>query len=593
MSAPRLSEFIKAYDVRGVVPEQLNGEVAFAIGSAFAQVVARPDGATSIVVGHDMRPSSPDLSRAFAEGAASQGLDVTLIGLCSTDGLYYASGALDVPGAMFTASHNPAQYNGIKLCRSGARPVGQDTGLDQVRDLAQSMLDASSSSAPPTTAPPTTAPPTSEAAEGIISELDVLADYATFLRGLVDLGEIRPLTVVVDAGNGMGGHTVPAVLGTQGGLPALPLTVIPLYFELDGTFPNHEANPLAPENLRDLQAAVLAHGADLGLAFDGDADRCFVVDERGEPVSPSAITALVATREIARERDAGRDATIIHNVISSAAVPEIITEAGGTAVRTRVGHSFIKGEMARNNAVFGGEHSAHYYFRDFWFADTGMLAAMHVLAVLGEAPRPISEVVAQFTRYAASGEINSTVADAAATTADVRAWAKASAKDDAQAVTFDELDGMTVTHHGEPMWWFNLRASNTEPLLRLNVEAADEATMEQVRDAVLSIVRGENLMTENARPGADNSIPPVPGPPVPGPPVPGPLEAQTALPSAPEIEPWLREILRCPNCGSTLSDGSGPGGPELHCTNVECHLAYRIDDGIPVLLVDESRSLAN
>ena len=608
MSAPRLSEFIKAYDVRGVVPEQLNGEVAFAIGSAFAQVVARPDGATSIVVGHDMRPSSPDLSRAFAEGAASQGLDVTLIGLCSTDGLYYASGALDVPGAMFTASHNPAQYNGIKLCRSGARPVGQDTGLDQVRDLAQSMLDASSSSAPPTTAPvttappttappttapPTTAPPTSEAAEGIISELDVLADYATFLRGLVDLGEIRPLTVVVDAGNGMGGHTVPAVLGTQGGLPALPLTVIPLYFELDGTFPNHEANPLAPENLRDLQAAVLAHGADLGLAFDGDADRCFVVDERGEPVSPSAITALVATREIARERAAGRDATIIHNVISSAAVPEIITEAGGTAVRTRVGHSFIKGEMARNNAVFGGEHSAHYYFRDFWFADTGMLAAMHVLAVLGEAPRPISEVVAQFTRYAASGEINSTVADAAATTADVRAWAKTSAKDDAQAVTFDELDGMTVTHHGEPMWWFNLRASNTEPLLRLNVEAADEATMERVRDAVMSIVRGENLMTENARPGADNSIPPVPGPPVPGPPVPGPLEAQTASPSAPEIEPWLREILRCPNCGSTLSDGSGPGGPELHCINAECHLAYRIDDGIPVLLVDESRSLAN
>ena len=389
--------------------------------------------------------------------------------------------------------------------------------------------------------------------------------------------------MVVDAGNGMGGHTVPAVLGTQGGLPALPLTVIPLYFELDGTFPNHEANPLAPENLRDLQAAVLAHGADLGLAFDGDADRCFVVDERGEPVSPSAITALVATREIARERAAGRDATIIHNVISSAAVPEIITEAGGTAVRTRVGHSFIKGEMARNNAVFGGEHSAHYYFRDFWFADTGMLAAMHVLAVLGEASRPISEVVAQFTRYAASGEINSTVADAAATTADVRAWAKTSAKDDAQAVTFDELDGMTVTHHGEPMWWFNLRASNTEPLLRLNVEAADEATMERVRDAVLSIVRGENLMTENARPGADNSIPPVPGP----------LEAQTALPSAPEIEPWLREILRCPNCGSTLSDGSGPGGPELHCTNAECHLAYRIDDGIPVLLVDESRSLAN
>ena len=481
MSAPRLSDFIKAYDVRGVVPEQLNDAVAFAIGSAFAQVVARPDGAISIVIGHDMRPSSPDLSRAFAAGAAAHGLDVTLIGLCSTDGLYYASGALDVPGAMFTASHNPAQYNGIKLCRSGARPVGQDTGLSQVCDLAQSLLDSGE------------AQPTTEAATGTISERDVLADYATFLRGLVDLSEIRPLTVVVDAGNGMGGHTVPAVLGTLGGLPTLPLTVIPLYFELDGTFPNHEANPLNPENLRDLQAAVIAHGADLGLAFDGDADRCFVVDERGEPVSPSAVTGLVATREIARERAAGRPrATIVYNVISSAAVPEIIGEAGGTAVRTRVGHSFIKGEMARHQAVFGGEHSAHYYFRDFWFADTGMLAAMHVLAALGEQSHPISEVVARFTRYAASGEINSTVADAGAATADVRGWAQAWAKDRGQVVEFDELDGMTVTHQGDPMWWFNLRPSNTEPLLRLNVEAADEATMAQVRDDVLSIVGGRS-----------------------------------------------------------------------------------------------------
>jgi len=560
MSAPRLSEFIKAYDVRGVVPEQLNDAVAFAIGSAFAQVVAHPDGATSIVIGHDMRPSSPDLSRAFAAGAAAHGLDVTLIGLCSTDGLYYASGALDVPGAMFTASHNPAQYNGIKLCRSGARPVGQDTGLSQVSDLAQSLLDSGA-------AEPKAAEPMDATASGTISERDVLPGYAKFLRGLVDLSEIRTLTVVVDAGNGMGGHTVPAVLGTLGGLPALPLTVIPLYFELDGSFPNHEANPLNPENLRDLQAAVIAHGADLGLAFDGDADRCFVVDERGEPVSPSAITALVATREIAKERAAGRDATIVYNVISSAAVPEIIGEAGGTAVRTRVGHSFIKGEMARNQAVFGGEHSAHYYFRDFWFADTGMLAAMHVLAALGEQSRPISEVVARFTRYAASGEINSTVADVSAATADVRGWAQAWARDRAQDVEFDDMDGMTVTHRGDPMWWFNLRPSNTEPLLRLNVEAADEATMARVRDDVLSIVRGKKLMTEETQPAA-------------------------AVAAAPQIEPWLREILRCPQCRSTLSDGSGPSGPELHCTNAECRLAYRIDDGIPVLLVDESRSLA-
>lgn len=603
MSAPRLSEFIKAYDVRGLVPQQLNDAVAFAIGSAFAQVVALPDGATSIVIGHDMRPSSPELSRAFAAGAAAHGLDVTHIGLASTDGLYYASGALDVPGAMFTASHNPAQYNGIKLCRSGARPVGQDTGLNQIRDLAQLLLDAGE--VPGTAggeAAADSSPITRQAAPGTINERDVLADYALFLRGLVDLSAGRPLTVVVDAGNGMGGHTVPAVLGsttasedrsaartgasvesgrgggTQGALPALPLTVIPLYFELDGTFPNHEANPLEPENLRDLQAAVVAHGADLGLAFDGDADRCFVVDERGEPVSPSAVTALVGTREVAKERAAGRPkATIVYNVISSAAVPELIGEAGGTAVRTRVGHSFIKGEMARHQAVFGGEHSAHYYFRDFWFADTGMLAAMHVLAALGEQSRPLSELLARFSRYAGSGEINSTVADVSRATADVRAWAQAGALARGQAVEFDELDGMTVTHRGDPMWWFNLRASNTEPLLRLNVEASDEATMERVRDDVLSIVRGDSPMTEETQPAA--SAPAVPA-------------AAVPVPDGSQIEPWLREILRCPKCRSTLADGSGPAGPELHCTNAECRLAYRIEDGIPVLLVDESRSLA-
>jgi len=568
VSAPRLSEFIKAYDVRGLVPQQLNDAVAFAIGSAFAQIVARPDGASSIVVGHDMRESSPGLSRSFAAGVAAHGLDVTLIGLCSTDGLYYASGALDVPGAMFTASHNPARYNGIKLCRSAARPVGQDTGLSQIRDLAQSLLD--SDTAPGAGAGAAGAGGV-DAPRGHITERDVLADYAQFLRGLVDLRELRPLTVVVDAGNGMGGHTVPAVLGTQAGLPALPLTVIPLYFELDGTFPNHEANPLNPENLRDLQAAVIAHGADLGLAFDGDADRCFVVDERGEPVSPSAITALVGTREVAKERAAGREATIVYNVISSAAVPELIVEAGATAVRTRVGHSFIKGEMARVQAVFGGEHSAHYYFRDFWFADTGMLAAMHVLAALGEQSRPLSELVAEFSRYVASGEINSTVADARAATAEARAWAQAWGQEAGQNVEFDELDGMTVTCKGDPMWWFNLRASNTEPLLRLNVEAADVATMQRVRDEVLSIVQGEK-MTEETQPASAAA----------------PIDAP-----APRIEPWLREILRCPQCRSILSDGSGPGGPELHCTNTACRRAYRIDDGIPVLLVDESRFLAN
>jgi phosphomannomutase len=471
----RLADFIKAYDVRGVVPEQLDEGVARAIGAAFAQVVVKPESASGVVVGHDMRPSSPSLSGAFAEGVASQGVDVTLIGLCSTDGLYYASGALDLPGAMFTASHNPAQYNGIKLCRAGARPVGQDSGLAEIRDLAQWTLDRPDSV------------PTAEGAAGTISERDTLADYARFLRSLVDLSANRPLKVVVDAGNGMGGYTVPAVLGTAAGLDPLPLDVVPLYFELDGTFPNHEANPLEPENLRDLQKAVVEHNADIGLAFDGDADRCFVIDERGEPVSPSAITALVATREVAKEVANGTpvgDIRIVHNVITSHVVPEMIRESGAQPVRTRVGHSFIKAEMAKAGAVFGGEHSAHYYFRDFWFADTGMLAALHVLAALGEATVPLSELGAAYERYVASGEINSRVSDVPAATARVRDWSNAHGP-----VELDELDGLTVTYQGEPMWWFTVRASNTEPLLRLNVEAADRGTMERVRDEVLERIR--------------------------------------------------------------------------------------------------------
>ena len=484
MTSPhRLQDFIRAYDVRGVVPDQLDDDVARAIGSAFAQVVALPEGATGVVIGADMRPSSPSLSQAFAEGVAANGLDVTLIGLCSTDGLYYASGALDLPGAMFTASHNPAQYNGIKLCRAGARPVGQGSGLSEVRDLAQGILDGADDVAVPRSG-------TEKPAVGTIVERDLLADYSAFLRSLVDLRGIRPLKVVVDAGNGMGGHTAPAVLGTAAGLEALPLEVVPLYFELDGTFPNHEANPLEPKNLVDLQAAVVEHGADIGLAFDGDADRCFVVDERGEPVSPSAITALVAVREIARAVAQGAepaDIAVVHNVISSMAVPEIIREHGARPVRTRVGHSFIKGEMAREQAIFGGEHSAHYYFRDFWYADTGMLAALHVLAALGEQDGTLSALTAAYDRYPASGEINSTVSDGAVSTASVRAWAASH-----DGVTFDELDGLTATHLGttaEPMWWFNVRASNTEPLLRLNVEAADRDTMGRVRDDVLAIIR--------------------------------------------------------------------------------------------------------
>lgn len=469
MTSRRLSDFIKAYDVRGTVPDQLDESVARAIGSAFAQVIALPEGAPGVAVGHDMRPSSPALSRAFAEGVASHGVPVTLIGLCSTDGLYYASGALGQPGAMFTASHNPAQYNGIKLCRSGARPVGQDTGLAQITEVAQDLVDRGASDEVQESAP--------------IQERDLLTDYADFLRGLVDLSGIRQLKVVVDAGNGMGGHTVPAVLA------GLPLEIVPLYFELDGTFPNHEANPLEPENLRDLQRAVVEHGADLGLAFDGDADRCFVVDEKGDPVSPSAITALVAAREIAKKVAAGvpaEEVSVVYNVICSHAVREVIAESGARGVRSRVGHSFIKGTMAEEKAVFGGEHSAHYYFQDFWFADTGMLAAMHVLAALGEQESALSSLVGSFDRYAASGEINSTVGDTAAATAAVLEWAEP------LGVSVDRLDGVTVQHTGTPMWWFSLRPSNTEPLLRLNVEAEDQACMEEIRDRVLSIVRGPN-----------------------------------------------------------------------------------------------------
>jgi phosphomannomutase len=467
-----LTALVKAYDVRGLVGEQLDVDVAGALGAAFAEEVAEDfgDRRPRVVVGHDMRPSSPELAGAFAEGAASRGTDVVLAGLCSTDGLYYASGALDAPGAMFTASHNPADYNGIKLCRAGARPISLETGLARIRDRAQGLLGGAAAG---------------ESPRGRITEQDLLAGYAAYLRDLVDLSRARPLRVVVDAGNGMAGLTTPAVLGTAARLPALPIEVVPLYFELDGTFPNHEANPLEPANLRDLQAAVVRERADAGLAFDGDADRCFVVDERGEPVSPSAVTALVARREIAKERAGGGTPTVIHNLITSRAVPEAIAEAGGRAVRTRVGHSFIKARMAAENAVFGGEHSAHYYFRDFWFADTGMLAALHLLAALGEQDGPLSQLLAGEERYAASGEINSRVADVAAVTA--RVEAEFGGRD---GVEVDRLDGLTVTHARDPMWWFNLRPSNTEPLLRLNAEAADAALMERIRDEVLAVVRG-------------------------------------------------------------------------------------------------------
>jgi phosphomannomutase len=443
--AAAVHRVIKAYDVRGLVGDELDEHLVADVGGAFARLM-RDENAGQVVIGEDMRSSSPSLAAAFADGVAAQGLDVVRIGLASTDQLYFASGLLDCPGAMFTASHNPAAYNGIKLCRSGAKPVGKDTGLSTISEEVIAGV------------------PGYDGPAGKMADRDVLADYGEFLRSLVDLTDLRLLRVAVDAGNGMAGHTAPAVFE-----PIPSITVLPLYFELDGTFPNHEANPLDPANLVDLQKHVVATGADIGLAFDGDADRCFVVDESGHPVSPSAVTALVAARELSREIGA----TVIHNLITSRAVPELVTERGGTPVRSRVGHSYIKGLMADTGAIFGGEHSAHYYFRDFWGADSGMLAALHVLAALGEQRRPLSELMADYQRYEASGEINFTVADSQ------RCVEAVLTSFGDRIVALDHLDGVTVDL-GDGRW-FNLRTSNTEPLLRLNVEAR---TAEDVDDVV-------------------------------------------------------------------------------------------------------------
>ena len=446
--AAAVHRVIKAYDVRGLVGEELDEQFVREIGGAFARLM-RAENATCVVIGRDMRDSSPALAESFAEGVAAQGLDVVRIGLASTDQLYFASGLLDCPGAMFTASHNPAAYNGIKLCRAGAKPVGKDTGLTAISEEVIAGV------------------PVHDGPRGSMSDRDVLVDYGEFLRSLVPLAELRPLKVAVDAGNGMAGHTTPAVLG-----PIPTITLAPLFFELDGNFPNHEANPLDPANLVDLQKFVLAVGADIGLAFDGDADRCFVVDELGQPISPSAVTALVAARELKREIGA----TVIHNLITSRAVPELVAERGGTPVRSRVGHSYIKGLMADTGAIFGGEHSAHYYFRDFWGADSGMLAALHVLAALSEQNRPLSDLMADYQRYEASGELNYTVTDAEACVDDVLSSFVA------RVHSIDHLDGVTVDL-GDGSW-FNLRMSNTEPLLRLNVEAR---TTEEVDDIVAQI----------------------------------------------------------------------------------------------------------
>ncbi|MGV1004532.1 MAG: phosphomannomutase/phosphoglucomutase [Candidatus Nanopelagicales bacterium] len=449
-----LSKIIKAYDVRGVYPDQLDAELAYRVGAAFTRLVGAAGGA--VVVGRDMRPSGPELVTAFTKGVTEQGADVIDVGLTSTDELYFAAGWLGLPAAMFTASHNPAKYNGIKMCRAGAAPIGEETGLAEIREWVAEPIAAS------------------DLPHGTVTQRDILADYAAHLLTLVPLLGIRPLKVVVDAGNGMAGLTAPAVLADSA------LEVIELYYELDGTFPNHEANPIDPENLRDLQAAVREHQADIGLAFDGDADRCFLVDERGELANPSTLTALIAVNELAKHPGAA----IIHNVITSAAVPEIVREHGGIPVRTRVGHSFIKAKMAETGAVFGGEHSGHFYFREFWRADSGMLAALHALAALGhsESGVTLSQILAPFSRYEQSGEINSTVSDQQKATQRVReAFA-------GPGISFDDLDGMTVSAQD---WWFNVRPSNTEPLLRLNVEAPTVERVAELRDQVLALIRAD------------------------------------------------------------------------------------------------------
>jgi phosphomannomutase len=444
-----LGPIFKAYDVRGIYPDQLDEDSARRIGAAFAEFTSAP----SIVLGRDCRLSSPGLAAAFAQGVTGRGADVIDLGLATTDMLYFASGRLDVPGAMFTASHNPPQWNGVKLCRAGAAPVGEDSGLTEVRDLAE--RDAAHPAV---------------ATAGRVTKRDMVEEYVDHVLGFVDPDRMAPLTVVADTANGMGGLVLPAIF------ERLPMKLVGLYLELDGTFPNHPADPIQPENQEDVRKAVVEHGADVGLAFDGDADRVFVTDERAEGISGSLITALVA--EAMLEREPG--STILHNVICSWVVPEVIRERGGTPVRTRVGHSLIKKIMAETGAVFGGEHSGHYYFRDHYRADSGVIAALIVLERLSQAGVPMSELLGPYRRYHDSGEINSEVEDQRGKIEEIAArYADG---------TQDRLDGLTVQY---PDWWFNVRPSNTEPLLRLNVEARTAGVLEAKTAEVLAAIRGE------------------------------------------------------------------------------------------------------
>ena len=447
-----LEKIIKAYDIRGLVKDEVTPDFSFSLGVAFAKFLEIEREPATIVVGEDMRPSSAPLADAFSDGATSQGIDVIRIGLASTDMLYFASGKLNLPGVMFTASHNPAKYNGMKLCKSGARPIGQESGLVKIRQLIEEGV------------------PISNRPVGNVRKQELLSDYVDYLltRFPKNTFKKRKLKVVIDAGNGMAGFTAPAVM------EQLNVELIPMYFELDGNFPNHEANPIEPENLKALQKKVKKEKADIGLAFDGDADRCFLIDENGDLVNPSALTGLIAVREL----KANPGATIIYNLISSKAVAEVISENGGIALRSRVGHSYIKTLMAESGAVFGGEHSGHFYFGDFWRADSGMLAALYALAELMATPKSLSNLLEPYNRYFSSGEINSKVKDASKSIKLVRDKYQ-------DKYQVDELDGLTVTAEN---WWFNLRPSNTEPLLRLNVEADTQKQMAEIRDTVLNLI---------------------------------------------------------------------------------------------------------
>ena len=447
-----LEKIIKAYDIRGLVKDEITPDFSFSLGIAFAKFLEYEREPATIVVGEDMRPSSPLLAEAFSDGATSQGMDVIRIGLASTDLLYFASGKLNLPGVMFTASHNPAKYNGMKLCKSGARPIGQESGLVKIRELIEQGV------------------PISNRPLGSVRNQDLLKDYVDYLLSLFPdkTFKKRKLKVVIDAGNGMAGFTAPAVM------ERLNIELIPMYFELDGNFPNHEANPIEAKNLKDLQKRVKKEKADIGLAFDGDADRCFLINEKGELVNPSALTSLIAVHQLKVKPGS----TIIYNLISSKAVSEVIAENGGIGVRSRVGHSYIKSLMAESGAVFGGEHSGHFYFSNFWRADSGMLAALYALAELMATKSTLSELLEPFNRYASSGEINSTVKDVKKSIDLIR-------KKYGSDYQVDELDGLTITADS---WWFNLRASNTEPLLRLNVEAETEKEMVKIRDTVLSLI---------------------------------------------------------------------------------------------------------